>query len=147
MTPNDEMKTVGGGRWGGGGMQFHMSNHKTTSPVTQDANVWLTHFKAMTHEGQTLADAKETLVICRMLVCLWRGQLPWRRGKGGSLAIPACNKWYIITLLWRKKKENLFILPTPKGNKNIFFLKSNIFNDTFDFVLYTKLIILKTHYD
>lgn len=46
-----------------------------------------------------LADAEETLVICRMLVYLWRGQLPQGRGKGGSLAIPACNKQYNITLL------------------------------------------------
>lgn len=51
---------------------------------------------------------------------------------------------YHVTLGRKKKKRLSFILPTPNGNKNIF-LTSNIFNNTFDFVLYTKLIILKTH--
>ena len=45
------------------------------------------------------ADAEETLVIRRRLVYLWRGQLPQGRGKGSSLANPACNKQYNTTLL------------------------------------------------
>lgn len=50
-------------------------------------------------QGQIVADAEETLVIRRMLVYLWRGQLPQGRDKGSSLANPACNKQYNTTLL------------------------------------------------
>ena len=45
-----------------------------------------------------VADAEETLLICRIHVYLWRGQLLQGRGKGSSLANPACNKQYNMIL-------------------------------------------------
>lgn len=54
----------------------------------------------MSFETETLGiKAADALVICRMLVYLWRGQLPQGRSKGSSLANPACNKQYNATLL------------------------------------------------
>lgn len=65
------------------------------------------------------ADADETLVICRMLlVYLWRGQLPQGRGKGSSLANPACNKQYNITLL--QQSPRVIVVNKASGCKKTF---------------------------
>lgn len=65
----------------------------------------LTHISKELADKSKLAD-EETLVICRLLVYLWRGQMPLRRDKGGSLAIPACNKQHNSTLVIKKKTLN-----------------------------------------
>lgn len=63
----------------------------------------LTHVSNELADKSKLADEEEALVICRLLVYLWRGQLPLGRDKGGSLAIPACNKQHNRTLFIKKK--------------------------------------------
>lgn len=63
----------------------------------------MTHISNALTQGQMVAVAQDTLVICRMLVYLWRGQLPQGRGKGSSLANPACNKQYNTTLLQQRQ--------------------------------------------
>lgn len=53
------------------------------------------HISNALTQAQMVAGSEETLIICRMLLgYLWRGQLPQGRGKGSSLANPACNKHY-----------------------------------------------------
>lgn len=64
----------------------------------------LTHAWNELADRSKLADEEEALVICRLLVYLWRGQLPLGRDKGGSLAIPACNKQHNRTLFIKNKK-------------------------------------------
>lgn len=54
------------------------------------------------------AAAEETLVIRRMLVCLWRGQLPQGGGKGSGLANPACNKQYNTHYSSQTEQEKIF---------------------------------------
>lgn len=63
----------------------------------------LTHISNELADKSKLAEEEETLVIWRLLVYLWRGQLPLGRDKGGSLAIPACDKQHNITLFIKKK--------------------------------------------
>lgn len=66
----------------------------------------LTHVSNELADKSKLSDEEEALVICRLLVYLWRGQLPLGRDKGGSLAIPACNKQHNRTLFIKKNTLN-----------------------------------------
>lgn len=75
-------------------LAVHMPKQQPLTSHTKVFSWDMTHTYSGLTERQVLADAHKTLVICRMLVYLWRGQLPQGRGKGGSLAIPACNKQY-----------------------------------------------------
>lgn len=62
------------------------------------------HISNALTQAQMVAGSEETLIICRMLLgYLWRGQLPQGRGKGSSLANPACNKHY-NTILFKPPK-------------------------------------------
>lgn len=58
-----------------------------------------THISNELADKSKLAEEEETLVIWRLLVYLWRGQLSLWRDKGGCLAIPACNKQHNIILI------------------------------------------------